>query len=967
MPIMTSEGGVRTFPFSKRILPAIAGCILFLLSFSAFAYHPKIDSLLKALENHRTLDTARVNLLEKTTFLLRFNDPEKAMRLAGEQLQLAQQLHYNYGIVYALNHIGTIYKIMGATDKAMQHYIRASQVNAAADSNVMKGVALAYNNMGLVYRESDQYERAGFYFSKALQIDLKMDYKKGIAREYGNMGNMYLSQEKLSSALEYIRKGYLLETEISNKVGMIESLNDLALVSYKMKDYAGASQYLQKAITLNDGLCSASDGFMLYTRSLINAATGKTKEAIADAELAYQSATTSNNSKLLERTALNAAELYAAAGDYKRASEYYPLYIGYLNKAKDEKQLMMLTDIQERYESNNKQKEIDQLEASNEKFGYYNQRLVTFRNWLVVAMLIMGILLMLFYQQYRAKLKVNKELMAKFAEVRRMNDELNIKNEVIEDKNQSIEDKITALKHQEKQLNQAQQIARLGSWEKDVKSNRVIWSQQLYYMLGFPSATGPVSLVKCLPIVYINDRRKVLDALKGLFRNNIGFDIEFRINGRFDTVRVIHLKAQMVEDNGNQKFSGTLQDITEQKETEKKLVWAKDQAESANRTKGLFLANMSHEIRTPMNGILGFTDLLMDSCRDELQREYLSQIKNSGDTLVVLLNDILDFNKIEHGKLTIEKVNYPIRQEIENWIAPYRLQAKEKNVQLELSIDPAIPEFIEGDPFRTRQLFVNYISNALKFTEQGMVCVQITCDMLRDDQLMLNFRICDSGIGVPPEKQSLIFELFTQADDSTTRRYGGTGLGLAINKQLSVLMGGDAGVSSPGSLSFTFGTPGSDFWFSIKAARGKAIPENKTFDTGDNKNMRFDVSPKILVAEDNPVNQMLMKKVLDNMNCKVVVVDNGRAVIELLEKENFDIVLLDIQMPVMDGYQATEIIRNSSTWKEIPIVGVSANVFREDIEKSLAIGMNAHIGKPFKAKELYNILSYLIPRTLIHS
>ncbi|MEP7265376.1 MAG: response regulator [Bacteroidota bacterium] len=966
-PTITLREEVRLFTSFKRKVSTLLGMILLLYCSTVNAYHPKIDSLLQVLSNHPQIDTVRVRLLDNTTYLLRYNDPEKAMELATEQLQISQSLHFNYGVVYALNHIGTIYKIKGTFDKAMQHYIRASQVKPEKDSAVLKGVALAYNNMALVYRESDQYERAEYYFNKALQIDIKLNYTKGLAREYSNLGNMYLSQEKFESAVVYIRKGYELEKQINNKVGMIESLNDLAFACYNRKQYNEAEHYLNEAMLMNDGLCTAADAFIFYTRSLINGAKGLTNAAIITGEKAYNIAKESNNNKMLEKTSLNLAKLYASAGNNKGAAAYYPLYINYLNKAKDEKQQMMLADIQERYESNNKQKEIDALEASNVKFGFYNQRLLSFRNWLIVAMLIMAVLLALFSQQYRAKLKVNKELMSKFAEVRRMNEELNIKNEEIEDKGQRIEDSITALKHQEKQLNQAQQIARLGSWEKDVKANKVTWSQQLYFMLGYPATGGPVSLHKCIPLVFSADRKKVLDALKGLFRNNNGLDIEFRINGRFDTVRVINLKGQVMSENNNvNKYSGTLQDITEQKETEKKLVWAKEQAESANRTKGLFLANMSHEIRTPMNGILGFTDLLMDMCEDVQQKEYLSQIKNSGDTLVVLLNDILDFNKIEHGKLNIEKVNYQFRREVENWLAPYRLQAREKNVLMELSVDSAIPEFIEGDPFRTRQLFVNYVSNALKFTNEGLVSVQITCDTLRDDQVMLNFKICDSGIGVPPEKQSLIFELFTQADNSTTRRYGGTGLGLAINKQLSMLMGGDTGICSPGTLSYQYGTPGSDFWFSIKAGRGKATHSISVSDKANAK-VKFDQAPRVLVAEDNPVNQLLMSKVLLNMNCTVTMVDNGREVIELLEKESFDIVLLDIQMPVMDGYQATEIIRNSSTWKDIPIVGVSANVFREDIEKSLAIGMNAHIGKPFKAKELFDIICYLIPSNVLYS
>ena len=428
----------------------ILACMLSLFSFSVQAYHAKIDSMLKVLASHQTLDTARIQLLDRTVFLLRYNDTEKAMQLAGEQLQISQQLNYDYGVVFALNHIGTIYKIKGAFDKAMEHYIRASQVSSANDINVNKGISLAYNNMALIYRESDQLERAEGYFKKALEIDQKLDNKKGLGREYGNLGNLYLSQGKFEMAIDYIRKGYDYDKQINNRVGEIESLTDLAFAHYKMKNYQLATQYLDQAIRENDGLCGSSDCFMIYTRALISDATGNKTAALKQAEQAYELVKNSENNGLLERTTLLAAELYASVGNTEKASMFYPLYVKYLNKTKNEKQLMMLADIQERYESKNKQKEIDQLEASNEKFEYYNQRLVTFCNWLIVAMMVMGLLLLLSFQQYRAKLKVNKILMTKFAEVRRMNEELNVKNEEIEDKNQRIEDNITALRHQEK-------------------------------------------------------------------------------------------------------------------------------------------------------------------------------------------------------------------------------------------------------------------------------------------------------------------------------------------------------------------------------------------------------------------------------------------------------------------------------------------------------------------------------------
>jgi hypothetical protein len=304
-----------------------------------------------------------------------------------------------------------------------------------------------------------------------------------------------------------------------------------------------------------------------------------------------------------------------------------------------------------------------------------------------------------------------------------------------------------------------------------------------------------------------------------------------------------------------------------------------------------------------------------------------------------------------------------LHETIDLTVRPYKIQAEEMGVQLSLDISPEVPLWVNGDPMRTRQLIVNYVSNALKFTSKGAIKITISVDEINipaGDQLKLKFMVSDTGIGIPADKQQHIFELFTQADSSTTRKFGGTGLGLAITSQLAKLMGGNTGVVSPGHLGNSL-KPGSDFWFTIAVKRSHVSGSTQRNEV--KTEMDFGGSVKILVAEDNPINQLLMKKVLESMNAKMVIVENGWLAVQQLKDEKFDAVLMDIQMPVMDGYQATMMIRQSIS-PLIPIIGVSANAFKEDVDRSINSGMDAHISKPFKPIDLYNTIQQLIAQKI---
>lgn len=383
-------------------------------------------------------------------------------------------------------------------------------------------------------------------------------------------------------------------------------------------------------------------------------------------------------------------------------------------------------------------------------------------------------------------------------------------------------------------------------------------------------------------------------------------------------------------------------------------------AEKANRTKSAFLANMSHEIRTPLNGILGFADLLIKSNPLPENRKYIELIRSSGDTLLKLLSDILDLNKIEQGKLSIEKIKFNFEDTITSTLVPYQYSANERGLQFMLSFDPNIPKYVKGDPTRIKQLLINLIANSIKFTESGGISINFEFEKIKGDKnhLLIKGSVKDSGIGIPEEKQHLIFESFTQADDTFTRKYGGSGLGLSIVKQLLRLMDGDIELHSPCEKNvFKSNNPGAcfDFWFKVELVEIEDQPKKIYAKTPTNgKAFIFSNPIEVLLVEDNQINQLLASTILQSFGAKVTTANDGKEGFEMASKSTFDIILMDVQMPVLNGYESTQKIREFDP--KIPIIGLTANVYKEDIDKCLESGMNAHLGKPFTEEDLFNTM-----------
>jgi len=390
--------------------------------------------------------------------------------------------------------------------------------------------------------------------------------------------------------------------------------------------------------------------------------------------------------------------------------------------------------------------------------------------------------------------------------------------------------------------------------------------------------------------------------------------------------------------------------IKELKSTEENLKKEKERAEASEKVKQLFLANMSHEIRTPMNAILGFARLLEELLNDEQQKEYLHIIIKSGDDLLVILNDILDFSRIEAGKVVFEKAPFNLRVIIDSIVTLMHQRSVDKGIRLSSSTSDKAPQLIIGDAVRLSQILLNLVSNAIKFTERGEVNISASVIDENSDNIIIEFVISDTGIGIPLEKQEKIFEVFEQATTGTQRKFGGTGLGLSIVKQLVEMQDGEIFVKSrPGK--------GSAFHFRLPFLKEKSKVHKPVaaIDAGDKPMVvPFGKGFHVLVAEDNAINQMLIVKVLQKQEFMIDVAENGKIALQKHKDNNYDIILMDLQMPEMDGYEATRNIRMLEGIKnDIPIIAMTAHTIKGEMERCIEIGMNDYIPKPFNVNELF--------------
>jgi PAS domain S-box-containing protein len=902
-----------------------------------------------------------------------WGEREKALEYYKKALDISREIDDKSTISNTLNNIGIVYDEWGKKQEAMEFYEQSLQIDKQLNNDV--GVCVTLHNIAGIHKDKGNYNKALNLYQQSLDIEEQLGNIEGIANTLTEIGNLYFSWGNYKKALEYFKKSFGYEKEIDNEVYIGEALTGIGKVHLKVENYEKALNYFNEAFIIHEQIGFkagiAEVAIQIGEIYFIKNKSGKSLEFFDKAlkinkELNYKSgiakslnclgdvffkqndkkktleyyskslqiAKQANLSDIILNNYEDFSDVFSKMNNYKEAYKYHKLYSNLHDSIFNEKTHRQIIEVQTKYETEKKEREIKLLsqEKEIEKAVIKKQKII--RNSFIAGFAFTIVLVLLAFNQIRIKKKINKELIKEIEE-RKYTEKL--------------------LHESDERFQLALRGSNEGLWDWNLIDNTVYYSPRWISMLGFKEDEIGNTIYEWNSRVHPDDydlsHKTIHEHIEG---KTPYYEHIHRIRHKDGHYLWVHGKALVsrYENDKAYRIVGTMSDFSERKRIEKVLEEAKNKAEESDRLKSAFLANMSHEIRTPMNVIIGFTELLVSQdLTQEEKYEFSEHIMNNSKTLLHLIDDIIDISKIDAGELKIIKKNCLVNKMLSELFDTFseikRIQGKEKiKIYLKKEFENQRMPIIT-DTLRLNQILSNLLYNALKFTETGYI--EFGYSLVEDKESMLRFYVKDTGFGIPKKMHELIFDRFRKVEDPV-KLFRGTGLGLAISKRLTELLGGKIWVESELG-------KGSIFYFTIPFEKGEekiSMPATLYI-----PKVKYNWSGKtVLIVEDENTNYIFIEKALRNTNVKIFRAKNGKEAVKIFtERKNFDLILMDIKLPVMNGYEATKLIRKSLNPKKmIPIIAQTAFAMADEKERILNSGFDDYLSKPFSLKQLLEII-----------